>query len=299
MVVDKLGHGMTRFGTLVSTYWLREQISAISSGFKLPIRILDCSATPDPAVNGYKEFYQQSHIPSAAYFSLHSLCPAKPPLHHKYPVPDNNRFQDYAESLGIDNDTHIISYDRSNTSFALKTWWLFRLFGHKKISVLDGGFIKWLNDGFEVTVEEPRIVRTSFRSNYNPELIREFTDMLTNLKTMKEEVIDASNPIAFHNQKDKLPSGAVGGHIPGAVNIPYNKLFVEDGTFKAPEKLKKIFDEANVDLSKPLVASCQTAMTACGLAAAAHIMGKETVPVYNGSFQEWVKRAAPDQISDY
>jgi hypothetical protein len=58
-VVDKLGTGITRFGTLVSTCWLREQIATINTGFKLPLRILDCSATPDPAVNGYKEFYQQ------------------------------------------------------------------------------------------------------------------------------------------------------------------------------------------------------------------------------------------------
>ncbi|KAK7103644.1 thiosulfate sulfurtransferase-like [Littorina saxatilis] len=288
---------VTHFRTLVHTSWLREQIFAKAAGAKHPVlRILDASATPDPKVDGYKEFYKQSHVPDACYFNLHGLCPSSPPSFIKYPVPDVNRFQDYAESLGLTNDTHIVTYDRSNTIFALKTWWLFRLFGHTKVSVLDGGFRKWLMDGFEVTVEEPVIERSSFQPTLNPSLVRSFEDMVENIKTKKDQVIDARGAAAFFDDSNVMPPGTIGGHIPGSKNVPYPVLFNEDGTFKSHEELRSVFEQAGVDLAQPVVATCLTAMTACGLAAAAHILGKETVALYNGSFQEWSQRAEPDQI---
>ncbi|PVD26774.1 hypothetical protein C0Q70_14452 [Pomacea canaliculata] len=284
---------IARLGTLVTTHWLRDQLLALTAGSKKrPLRVLDASASPDPQVDGYKEFYMESHIPEAVYFSLHGLCPASPTSLHKYPIPDSNRFQDYVEGLGICNNTHVVTYDRSNTAFALKTWWLFRLFGHEKVSVLDGGFRKWLLDGYDVTVEVPKVERSNFNPSFNAQLVRDFEAMAHNLKAKSWQVADAREPEEFFGTE----ASGTGGHIPGACNIPYSTLFEDKGTFKPPQELKKLFDAENIDLGKPLVATCQTAMTACGIAAAAHLLGKEMVPVYNGAFREWSQRAEPHQI---
>ncbi|XP_076442018.1 thiosulfate sulfurtransferase-like [Babylonia areolata] len=285
---------ITRFRTLVSTHWLRDQLFDLGSVHKSSaLRILDASTTFDPAEDGYKEFYLQSHIPHAVHFNLHKVCPSSPSSLAKFPVPDVNRFQDYAEDLGISNNTHVVTYDRTNIAFALKTWWLFRLFGHTKVSVLDGGFDKWLVDGFEVSSEIPEIKRSSFQPAFNPSLLQNFEDIEENLKTREKLLIDARGSDMFLNSEDEDR----GGHIPGSKNIPYTSLFEEDGTFKPAAELKSAFDAAGVDLGQKLVATCLRGMTACGLAAAAHILGKEVVPVYNGSFREWGQRAKPEQIA--
>ncbi|KAK7504163.1 hypothetical protein BaRGS_00004467 [Batillaria attramentaria] len=285
-----------RVGTVVSTHWLRDQLLSLKNVAKhRPMRVLDVSSTMDPEVDGYKEFYQQSHIPESLHISIHKLCPPSNASLHKFPVPDSNRFQDVVESLGICNSTHVITYDRSDTKFALKIWWLFRLFGHNRVSVLDGGFKKWLTDGFEVTVDEPKVQRSLFRPAFNPELLQDYDDMVKHVALKSHQLVDARPPDWYKGSGER-PLDVVGGHIPGAKNIPYAALFNEDGTFKSQHELKKVFDAGNVDLGRPIVASCQTAMTACGLAAAACILGKETVPIYNGSFLEWSQRAEPHQI---
>ncbi|KAH9509248.1 Acyl-CoA:lysophosphatidylglycerol acyltransferase 1 [Bulinus truncatus] len=286
---------MAKFATLVSTNWLREQILCSARGLpKLTnsLRVLDTSWLPDPDVDGYKQFYQEAHIPTALHFDLKKVSPPVPGSKVKFQIPDTNVFQDYVENLGISNFTHVVAYDRFNTRPSFRTWFLFRLFGHEKISVLNGGLRQWIMNGFHVTTEEPSVEKGEFKVNFRPNLLRDYDAMAKNVKVQKEQVMDARDSDSFYIS-DKDDSG---GHIPGAINIPFSSLFNEDGTVKSKSDLKKLFENAGIDLSKPLVSSCQTGMTACGLIAAASILGRDDVPLYNGSFTEWSAVSDPSLI---
>ncbi|XP_012938813.1 thiosulfate sulfurtransferase isoform X2 [Aplysia californica] len=274
---------INRLPTLVSTTWLKQQMCRHSNPsiagkitLRRSLRILDTSWTPEPEVDGYKTFFKEAHIPSSLYFDLKQVQTSgqKGPG-AKFPIPDSNRFQDYVEDLGISNDTHVIAYDRFNSRPSFRTWFLFRLFGHDKVSVLNGGLRQWVTDGYHVTVDEPDVEEGEFEVNFRPHLLRSYDEMLKNVNSQAEQVVDARGRGNFvgENEND--------GHIPGSKNIPFGSVFNDDGTVKSSSELQKLFDNVGIDLSKPLVSTCQTGMTACAVAAAAHILGKEDVPVYN------------------
>ncbi|KAJ8308851.1 hypothetical protein KUTeg_013725 [Tegillarca granosa] len=156
----------------------------------------------------------------------------------------------------------------------------FALYGHKKISILDGGFMKWVEDGFQTSVEEIDIEKAGdFVAKIDQDLLFDFEMMKKNLEKKSHQMVDARGAKSFIGEED-IEGDIKHGHIPGARNIPFSDLFNEDGTFKSDHALKQLFDAANIDLGRPVVASCLTGMTACGLAAAMHVLGKEKVPVY-------------------
>ncbi|XP_041352951.1 thiosulfate sulfurtransferase-like [Gigantopelta aegis] len=286
--------GLSRVRTLVGTNWLKEQLfSKTSKGG--PLRVLDTTWKPKNDTNYYEEYYKKSHIPTSVYFNPDECVQSIKLIQRN--LPELNCFNHYIQRLGIASDTHIIAYDQFTSRSALRTWWLFRVFGHSKISILDGGFKKWLDDGYEVSTEEPQVEKTDYLLQPNFQLMRDYDAMVKNVKSKVEQMVDARSWEEFSGQKElEKPDDLKTGHIPGARNIPFEDLFNEDGTFKSDKDLKILFDKAEIDLNKPLVASCLTGLTACGLAAAAHCLGKD-VPVYFGSWKEWVQRADDNMVA--
>lgn len=281
---------LARLRTVVSTNWLWEQISSNISKRQNALRVLDTSFTSDREIDAYREYYMQGHIPQSVHFDLWKCVESTEFIPRN--LPDKNCFEDYARNLGISPDTHIVACDRLGPLSSYRTWWLFRLHGHKKISVLDGGLRKWMNDGFEVTTEVPKIQKTTdFKVKFDSTLMHSFEDMVEVIQTKKAQVMDARG---LHESTVTDPEKD-GGVLPGAKHINFKDLFnSEDGTIKEDDELKDLFDSAGIDLAHPVVASCFLGSTACGLAAAAHILGKENVPVYYGSWHEWKQRAPED-----
>ncbi|KAL5008664.1 hypothetical protein ScPMuIL_014245 [Solemya velum] len=283
-----------RVAALVTTNWLREQIGSWKKGMELGrhVRLLDTSWKPDKDIDTYKEYYEPGHIPGSLFFDLNKCVEGTKFIPRN--LPDSNCFADYAQSLGIYNNTHVIAYDRLNRRPSVRAWWMFRYYGHNKVSILDGGLSKWEADGFEVTTDIPTVEKSDFQPDINTDLLRDMKMMLKNLETRAEQVVDARGAAEYIGEEGD--EGIKRGHIPGTSNIPFSTLFNEDGTFKTPEQLRHLFDEAGIDMAKPLTAMCQTGMTACGLAAAAHILGKTDVPVYYGSWKEWGQLADDNHI---
>ncbi|ESO90121.1 hypothetical protein LOTGIDRAFT_218175 [Lottia gigantea] len=280
-----------RIGNILSTNVLREHIKTISVVKTGGIRVIETTWSPDTQIDVYKHHFLPSHIPTSQYFDFINCAPRSE--YFRRSVPDINKFTDIAQSLGINNDTHIITYDRTNSLSSIRTWWLLRLYGHRKVSVLDGGFKKWLNDGFEVSDESANYKIGNFEGKLDKTLIRDYEDMCENVVNKKEQVVDARNSLSFQGEDD-MPSEAKKGHIPGAKNIPYSSLFNSDGTYKSQHELKLLFDGASIDLGQPVTAMCETGLTACGLVMAGNMLGKETIPVYAGSMYEWGQRAPED-----
>ncbi|XP_045170622.2 thiosulfate sulfurtransferase-like [Mercenaria mercenaria] len=272
---------LSRVWTVVSTNWLREQISTnVQKQASRKLRILDTSFVMDRTADTYNEGYKLGHIPQSVHFNIFKCTPEKPGI--KVGFPDENCFTDYVQSLGVWPETHVVAYDRYGPLSAYRTWWQFRAFGHRNISVLDGGLKKWLDDGFEITTEEPEFERSDFVAKLDKNLFRSYEDVLENLKSKKEQLVDAravDHPSVLDEEN--------GGFIVGSKHVDFKELFTEDGTIKPDSELKALFDGSGVDLGQPMVATCLRGFTACGIAAAAQILGKENVPVYAGSWEEF------------
>merc|ERR1719483_797134 len=197
---------------------------------------------------------------------------------------------DYIQSFGITNDTHLVVYDIAHPRNSVRTWFLFRVFGHNNVSMLDGGFNKWQMDGNPVTNIPVNTSRNHsllklnralppFQIEFKSDILVEYNEMEEIVENKSAQIIDVRVPEAF--QKD---------HIPGAVNIPFTTLFASDGTFKSAEDLREILINNGVYPTHRTVAYGNGGLMACGMAAAGHIMGARDVAVYNGSWREWSQR---------
>lgn len=283
------------FQTLVSSTWLRNQLAA-SRELSSQLRVLDASWQSNG--QGYEQLYKQAHIPHALYFDLYKCCTGTKEIPLNLPEPEC--WTRYIQSLGVSSDTHVVVYDGQNMRLALRTWWLFRLFGHENVSVLDGGLIKWAEDGYEITVEEPTVKKPgNFQCKLNKSLMRTFEDMQKNAKNGAEQVVDVRDSKSFEgvvgdSAGENTPESR-NGHIPESLNIPYKLFFNENMTFKSKEEIEDLFEDAGVDMNKPIVSSCFLGLTGVAINLTSHMMGKPDTALYYGSWNEWRLRADPEE----
>ncbi|XP_060593736.1 thiosulfate sulfurtransferase-like [Ruditapes philippinarum] len=274
--------------TLVSALWLHEQIEKEGASSK-NIRILDTTFDRFKKIDTYEDCYLKEHIPTSLFFDLHKCVESTPEIPRN--LPKETSFTDYVRSLGVWPDTHVIVYDRNDLVPAFRTWWLFRLYGHKKVTILDGGLPKWKADGYETSTDVPHVEKSNFVITMDKSLLFTYDDMNENVtKSKSRQIVDTrkrDDPKMIDRKLD-------GGMIPMSKLLPYTDLFNTDLTMKSPQTIKALFDGSGVDLSLPMVATCNTGMTACCVAAARHILG-ESVPVYCGSWTEWRQRA-PEEL---
>jgi thiosulfate/3-mercaptopyruvate sulfurtransferase len=117
--------------------------------------------------------------------------------------------------------------------------------------------------------------------------VRDLAQMRANLRSRREQVLDARSAGRFAGTEPEPRAGLRGGHIPGSLNLPYERLHRSDGTLLGPEALARLFEAAGLDLARPVVTSCGSGVTASVLALGLHLLGQEKVAVYDGSWTEW------------
>lgn len=277
-----------RTPTLVSAQWLRDRLGDLSKQKAAKdLRVLDTTFDRDRIIDAYRDCYLKEHIPQSLFFDLHNCVESTPEIPRN--LPKAHEFQDYLRRLGIWQNTHVVVYDREDMVPAFRTWWLFRLFGHKNISILDGGLNKWVADGFETTKDIPDVDRSDLNIGFDKSLIRSFDDMMANIKNNNEQILDSR----LSDDPKMIDIKLDGGVIPGSKLIPYSLLFNDDLTMVSDDALRALFKERGVNLEAPLVTTCNTGLTACCLAAAVHRLGPD-VPIYYGSWNEWHQRVTDD-----
>ena len=265
--------------TLVSTAWL-------ASHLKDPdLRILDASWFLPPSDRNAKAEYEAAHIPGARFFDLEEISDQRSNLPHM--APPVEKFMSRMRAMGVGDGHQVVIYDSTGIFSAPRIWWTFRLMGKTDVAVLDGGLPKWLAEERE-TEDLPPVVRdrhmTTARQN---QLVKDVTQVAHAAKLKQAVVVDARAPARFAGEAPEPRPGLRAGRIPGSRNLPWGNLLNQDGTMKEPAVLKMIFQEAGVDLSKPVITSCGSGVSAAILALALERIGHRDWSLYDGSWAEW------------
>jgi thiosulfate/3-mercaptopyruvate sulfurtransferase len=265
---------------LVSTEWLAAHLHDAN------VRLVDATYHLPTAKRDPRAEYTAEHIPGAAFFDIDGISDPTVDLPHM--LPNQADFAAAVGALGIGNGDHVVCYDVYGLMSAARAWWMFRIFGHDRVSVLNGGLPKWKREGRPVEAKPVAPARKGFIARFRPELVRSKRDVLANLDSAVEQVLDARAAGRFRGVDPEPRAGLRGGHIPHSANLPYNQLVNStDQTILPAAELKQRFAAAGIDPAKPIVTSCGSGVTACVLALGLHLVGAEKVAVYDGSWSEW------------
>ncbi len=274
---------MTQRQALVSTEWLAERLGEpglrpVDASWHLP------AAGRDPHAE-----YLNAHIPGAVFFDLERSSDPGNPLPHMLPPP--GAFADRMASLGLSSTDLIVVYDTSGRNMtAPRAWWMFRVMGHARVSVLDGGFGKWVREGRPVEAGEVHLPRGNFRAVLDASRVRDAETLRANLSLRREQVLDARSAGRFAGTAPEPRPGLRGGHIPESRNLPFTELVDADGVLLPPAELAARFGAAGVDLHAPIVATCGSGVTAAALVHALYLLGHDEAALYDGSWSEWGAR---------
>ena len=223
------------------------------------------------------------YIPNARVFDLDAI--ATPHERLKHMLPSAEVFAKAVGDMGIGPDDHIVCYDRHGVFSSPRLWWTFKMFGHAKVSVLDGGLPAWISAGHSVS-EKAREDFTG--SDYVPNIalskVIDKAGVLAALGT-DIQIIDARPPGRFYGTSPEPRADLRGGHMQGAVSIPFGALRTASSHFKDIEALIDAF--AAIDPERPIITTCGSGITAAGLAFVLALLGAQDVSVYDGSWAEW------------
>ncbi len=265
---------------LVSADWLAAHLH--DSG----IRLLDATYKMPGVTPAAAESYAAGHIPGSVFFDIDAISDKTSNLPHMLPSPQ--QFAAQAGALGIANHHHVIVYDSTGLIGAARAWWMFRAFGHDNVAVLDGGLPAWIAAGHTVTDAAPPVSAAAFAARYRSDLVRGKAQVLANLGTQQEQVLDARSAARFRGEATEPWPGRRSGRIPGSFNLDHTNLV--DPTTKRWISAEAIADsatEAGIDITRPIIASCGSGITACVLSLGLHLIGAGPVAVYDGSWAEW------------
>jgi thiosulfate/3-mercaptopyruvate sulfurtransferase len=265
---------------LISTEALAAQLGAadlriVDGSFKMP------GVTPTAIAD-----YRSRHLPGAVFFDIEAIADPASKLPHMLPNPVE--FAAMMGALGIGDDDRVVVYDGVGLVSAGRVWWMFRAFGHDNVAVLDGGLPKWLTEGRPTESDMPAPLPGKFTARFHPAMLRAKQDLLENLATRREQVVDARARPRFEGMIAEPRPGLRAGHIPGSVNVPSDLLIDRAAKTLLPAaQLRALFEGAGVDLARPIVTSCGSGVTAGALAFALHLIGHKSAALYDGSWSEW------------
>ena len=233
--------------------------------------------------------YEEGHVPGAVGWAWDTqLCNTV-----QRDIVPKEEFEQLMSRSGIGNDTTIVLYGDNNNWFAAWAFWQLKIYGHADVRLMNGGRAKWLAEGREVSVEKPSPPHTSYTAKARDRSIRAFLpEVMTSVGTIEYELVDVRSPAEFTGEilsPAGLPETCQrGGHIPGAINIPWGKACADDGTFKTADELRKLYRGAGITGKKPVIAYCRIGERSSHTwFVLKYLLGYDKVTNYDGSWTEW------------
>lgn len=265
--------------SLVSTDWL-----AAHSG-EPGLVIVDATKHLATAGRDGAAEFLDAHIPGARFLNLESLNDPASPVGKTLPGPIQASI--VLGALGITPQDRIVLYDDSDVKTSARAWFILRGYGFDEVAILDGGLAKWRAEGRAVEGGKADVVPGLVPLGDFIRPVRRKSDMIANLTSHAEQVIDARDAGRFTGATIDTVHNLPGGHIPGARNLFFRDLFQDDATFRSKADLRAAFENAGIDLAAPIVTSCGSGVTASVLLFALHLLGVEDAALYDGSWSEW------------
>jgi len=262
---------------LVSTAWLAGRLGEPG------LIVVDASAhLPDAGRDARAEF-AAARVPGARFLDLETLKDPDNPVPAALPTAD--QFAARMAAIGVRDGDRVVIYDDSAVKTSARAWFILRLQGLRELAMLDGGLGKWRAEGrpLENGTAAPATGRVT--PSAGPGTVRFKADILANTGT--EQLLDARGAGRFTGAEPEIRPGMPSGHIPGSRNLPFGQVLNPDGTFKDAAGLRAAFAEAGIDLDRPVVTTCGSGVTAAVLLFAMHLLGKQDVALYDGSWSEW------------
>ncbi|MET3580679.1 thiosulfate/3-mercaptopyruvate sulfurtransferase [Mesorhizobium robiniae] len=228
--------------------------------------------------------YDAAHIPNARFLDQDAISDPDSPLPHTLPSPQH--FAQYVGAMGVSVDDTIVVYDGPGFFSAPRAWWMFRVMGVFQVYILDGGFDRWKADGRPVTSEPTKIAPGVFHADFDAARVASLADMRRIVETGESQIADARSPGRFAGTEPEPRAGIRSGHMPGAHNVPVAAL-AENGELLSKDRLRKVIEDAGIDLSKPVITSCGSGITAAAITLALESLGHTDNRLYDGSWTEW------------
>lgn len=264
---------------LVSTEWLAAELGAPD------LRIADATYFLPGTGRDARAEYEAGHIPGAVYFDIDDI--ADPDSTFPHMMPGEHLFASRVRALGFGDADRIVVYDRSPTHSSARAWWMLQAFGARNVAILDGGLQRWDAEGRPLESGMPEVRRGHFTPMLDAEAVADKAWVASLIGAGSHEIVDARSAARFAGEEIEPRPGLASGHILGSRSLPQGTLFNPDNTFKRGEALRAAFDEAGVDLTKPMVTTCGSGVTAAILLFGARLLGKSDVRLYDGSWSEW------------
>ena len=232
--------------------------------------------------------YAEGHTPRAMFLDLDEdlSAPIGPGRH---PLPEPGVFGATLACHGIGNQHHVVAYDQGPGSIAARLWWMLRSVGHHRVSVLDGGYLRWTDTGRPITTADPDFPPTTFEIGLGSTSTIDRRSLRSRLGAI--QVIDARPPERYRGEVETVDPAA--GHIPTSLSVPTDGNLGPEGLFKAPEELVARFADLGVDPAQPIVSSCGSGVTACHNILALRLAGFPEAMLYPGSWSDWSSAGFP------
>jgi len=265
-------------GPLVSTAWLARELGAAD------LVVLDATMYLPTEQQDARALHEAARLPGARFFDIDAWSDPEATLPHM--VPTAARFGRLAAEAGISNATRVVFYDQRGLFSAARGWWLFRLFGHERVAVLDGGLPKWRAEGRPVEAgTAPAPMQAAYTADLVAARLAGIGEVKAAIARGSHRILDARSAERFAGGAPEPRPGVAPGHMPGAASLPFNTLLSADGTLLPPEALR-----ARLAGERPAIASCGSGVTACVIALAAAVADLPDIAVYDGSWTEWGSR---------